>query len=86
MPYVLVLQSDLLSTLETTIVARIMREAPINMVARLNPAIIPDGDTYRVRMQEMAALQRNRLGPAVGNLSNRHSEFVAAIDLLFTGI
>lgn len=63
-----------------------MREGPINMIVRLNPTIELDGGIFRVRMQEMAALPRNQLGPVVANASDRHAEFIAAVDLLFTGI
>jgi hypothetical protein len=67
-------------------VAPVMREGPINMIARLNPAIVLEDKACRIRMQEMAALPRNQLGPVIENVSDRHTEFVAAIDLLFTGV
>ena len=51
-----------------------------------NPVVELDGRRYHVTMQDMAGIPRNRLGPAVANLAGRHPDFVAAIDLIFTGI
>jgi hypothetical protein len=63
-----------------------MRENPREIVARLNPTVRLDGKSHRVIMQELASLPHNRLGAVVANADDRHTEFVAAIDLLFTGI
>jgi toxin CcdB len=59
--------------------------APVS-IARLNPRIDIEGKTYRAVVQHLAAIPRNRLGAAVANASGQHTEFVAAIDLVFTGI
>ena len=85
-PYFVVLQGDLLSALATVIVAPVMPKRATDVIGRLNPVVELDGRSYYVTMQEMAGIPRNRLGPAVANLAGRHPDFVAAIDLIFTGI
>jgi toxin CcdB len=71
--------------LETVIVAPVVAERPASAIARLNPAITLEGKRYRVLMQEMAGVPRSRLGEAVGNCARQHAEFIAAVDLLFSG-
>ncbi len=85
-PYLIVLQSDILSPMNTVIVAPVSLERPANSLAKLNPALIIEGKRYRVSMLEMAGIPRNRLGEVVANAESQHTNFVAAIDFLFTGI
>ncbi len=85
-PFVVVLQSDLLSDFQTVIVAPLMVETMATNISRLNPSVKVQGKTYRVSMVELAGVLRKKLGEVVANVSGQHSEFVAAIDLVFTGI
>lgn len=87
-PYFVILQSDLLEPLETVVVAPVMPENKGKTISRLNPLISVEGKMHRVNMHLLASIPRVRLGQTVagGNVSARHLEFVAAIDLLFTGI
>lgn len=84
-PYLIVLQSDLLHPVETVIVAPVVAEKASSSISKLNPALTVDGKRYRVIMQELAGVPRSRLGEAVSNAKARHNDVVAAIDLLFTG-
>ena len=86
MPYLLVVQADLLTSLATVMVAPVIALAPAETIRRLSPEIEIDGTRFTVSMPEMAAIPRKRLGPVKMNVAGRHLEFVAAIDLLFTGI
>jgi toxin CcdB len=85
-PYFVVLQADLLSSLATVIVAPAVPLRAIDAITRLNPVIKIDGKAHAVTMQDMAGIPRSRLGPVAANVSPQHSDFVAAIDLIFTGI
>lgn len=85
-PFLIVLQSDLLQPLETVVVAPVVPETPSSSVAKLNPVLTIDGKRYRVLMQELAGVPRNRIGEPLQNLASRHADFIAAVDLLFTGI
>lgn len=85
-PYLIVLQSDLLSPLVTVVVAPVILERTSSSISKLNPLIAIDGKKFRVSVQDMAGVPRNRLGAVVANAGKQHLDFVAAIDLLFTGI
>ena len=85
-PFLIVLQSDLLSPLETVVVAPVVAEREALTIKRLNPRLMLSGKAYRVVMQELAGIPRQRLGQAVANVRDRHAEFVGAADLLFTGV
>jgi toxin CcdB len=85
-PFVVVLQADLLNDFATVVVAPLLAETAATKIARLNPQVKFQGKTYRVSMAELASVLRKQLGEVVVNVEERHGEFVAAIDLVFTGI
>lgn len=85
-PYFVVLQADLLQSLETVVVAPVIPERSANAIAKLNPVIEISGKRYRASVPDLAGIPRARLGEVVLNVGTKHTEFVAAIDLLFTGI
>jgi toxin CcdB len=85
-PYFVVLQSDLLSNLATVIVAPAIPQETAQTITRLNPIIEIDGESHIVTMQGMAGVPRSRLGATVANVSAQHGNFVAAVDLIFTGV
>ena len=85
-PFVLVLQADLLSDFATVVVAPMMPETAATKITKLNPTVKTQGKSYRVSMPELASVLRKQLGEVVTNVEDQHLEFVAAIDLLLTGI
>ena len=85
-PFVIVLQSDLMQDFKTVVVAPLMTETPATKISKLNPVVLAQGRTYRVSMAEMAGVLRSQLGETIANVEDQHAEFVASIDLLFTGI
>ena len=85
-PFVVILQADLLNDFHTVVVAPLMTESVSTKMTRLNPSVKVLGRTYRVSTAELAAVLRKQLGEVVANVEAQHGEFVAAIDLLFTGI
>ena len=66
-------------------VAPVVTDRSSSAIGKLNPAITIDTKHYRVLMQEMAGVPRDRLGETVGNFSHQHAAFIAAVDLLFSG-
>lgn len=87
-PCLLDTQSDLLDDLRTTIVVPL---APANAVrrttiSRLNPVMMINDEPYAAVVQEMAGIDRDRLGPEVCDLSQHRSDVIAAIDVVFSGI
>lgn len=87
-PYLLDIQSDLLSGLRTTIVIPL---TPTNMAApmslsRLNPTFVIDCDSFTAITQDIAGIDRNQLGAQACDLSAYRSEIIAAVDFVLTGI
>ena len=85
-PFVVVLQADLMREFSTVVVAPLMVETVATKISKLNPSVKVLGKPYRVSMAELASVLRKQLGEVVANVEEQHLEFVAAIDLLFTGI
>lgn len=86
-PYVVVLQSELLDALEHFVVAplRIKQDATVIPMLRLNPLVSIDGQEFHVRVQDVATVPRRMLKGKVANLSAQRDEILAALDFLFTG-
>lgn len=87
-PYLLDIQSDLLSDLKTTLViplspARIA--APMSL-SRLNPSFALEGETFFAITQDIAGIDRSHLGAQAYDLSALRSEIVAAVDFVLSGI
>lgn len=87
-PYLLDIQSDLLSELRTTLVIPVTPSklaAPMSLT-RLNPTIIIDGKNFTVMTQEIAGVDRNQLGAQGYDLSSYRSDIIAALDFVLSGI
>jgi toxin CcdB len=84
--YLLDVQADLLEGLNTRVVIPLM---PPNMAPvpgrRLNPTFTINGSDHVMVTQFMSALMASELRAAEGNLSSRHDDIVAALDMLFQG-
>lgn len=87
-PYLLDIQSDLLSELRTTVVIPLTPSklaAPMSLTW-LNPNIVIDGKCFTVMTQEIAGVDRNQLGAQAYNLSSYRSEIISALDFVLSGI
>lgn len=87
-PYLLDIQSELLSELRTTIVIPLSpteKAAPISL-SRLNPAFILNGESFTAMTQDIAGIDRNQLGAQAHDLSAYRSEIIAAVDFVLSGI
>jgi toxin CcdB len=87
-PYLLDIQSDLLDQLRTVVVIPL---SPLDAVAHmtmstLNPVISISENAYAAMTQEMASIDRSRLGQEVCDLNQFRSEIVAAVDFMLSGI
>lgn len=87
-PYLVDVQSDLLSTLSTRVVVPLtkltaLRKKPIR---DLTPVVEVDGAKYLMLVPQLAGIAANDLGQIVGNLSAHRDEIVAAVDFLVTGV
>jgi toxin CcdB len=83
----LVCQADLLSHLNTRLVAPLLPidQAP-KPAGRLNPVFEIEGKPHFMVTQFASAVELRELGPRVESLANRHHEIMNALDMLLTGI
>jgi len=88
-PYLLDIQSDLLSDLKTTLVIPLSPAkiaAPMSL-SRLNSSFaLVDGETFFAITQDIAGIDRSHLGAQAYDLSALRSEIVAAVDFILSGI
>lgn len=87
-PYLLDIQSNLLSELKTTVVIPL---SPANIMApmrisRLNPSVALNDETLLAITQDIAGIGRNQLGTQAYDLSIYRSEIIAAVDFVLSGI
>jgi toxin CcdB len=85
--YLLDVQADLLSGLNTRFVVPLMlaADAPLP-AARLNPRFEIGGEALVMVTQFAAAIHVRELGERVATLADRHESVTAALDLLITGV
>lgn len=87
-PYLLDIQSDLLSELRTTVVIPLSPAkiaAPMSLT-RLNPSFTLDGETFIVITQDIAGIDRNQLGAQAYDLSAYRFEIIAAVNFVLSDI
>lgn len=84
-PYVVVLQSDLLSGVGTVVVAPLALPERTNAVSRLTPIVDVAGSRHVMLIHDLAAIERRVLKRTVGTAAAMRDEILAAIDLVFIG-
>lgn len=87
-PYLLDVQADLLSSLETCVVVPLYSKsaAPRSSITRLTPILTFQGQSYVAMIPELAGIARHHLGKTKGHLTSARNEIIGALDILFTGI
>lgn len=87
-PYLLVLQSELLDGIDTRVVAPLVRPLALARMrlTRLNPEFEVDGEAVIMLTQQIASIPVQALSEPIANLGQEHTRIVAALDLLFSGI
>lgn len=86
-PYLLDLQSDLIDSLPTRVVAPLV---PVDILRgktlrKLMPTLEIGGEAYVMDTPQLAGAPVRMIGPEVANLSAQRPEIMAALDLLFLG-
>jgi toxin CcdB len=84
-PYLVVLQSDLVANLRSTVVAPLVPRGNMIGARQLNPLVTVDGREYWIAAYELFAIEQRMLGPRVASVEDRRDAIIAAIDFLFTG-
>lgn len=86
-PYLINLQSDLVSELTSTVVAPLVPRVQMKGAQRLNPVVTVNGAEFWLATHELFAIDRRMLnGGAVVNLARDREAIIAALDIVFTGI
>ena len=85
-PYLLDVQADLFSGLQSHVVVPLMRATTVRTpLARLSPAFVIEGKPVLMATTDMAGIPISALGEPVTNLADKRVEIVGAIDFLLTG-
>lgn len=83
---VLDVQADVLDALKTRVVIPLLpAETAPKPARRLNPVFEISGVSYVLVTQFMAAIPMSALAAPVANLSERHDDIIAALDMVFHG-
>jgi toxin CcdB len=86
-PYLINLQSDLISELRSIVVAPLVPREQMKGAQRLNPVVTVEGSEYWLATHELFAIDQRMLNHTpVANLSNDRDAIIAALDIVFTGI
>lgn len=85
-PYLLDVQSDLLSGLATRVVVPLIKATDFGPpAARLNPVFEIEGRRVVMSTGELAGIPRNNLGEIVESLDDARDELIAALDFVIQG-
>lgn len=84
-PFLISLQSDLLSRNLDTVVVAPLEPASGTFADRLNPRLEVDGRPFVLIAQELVTVRKSALGQSRGSLAAEHDRIIAALDVLFTG-
>jgi toxin CcdB len=86
-PYLLDIQADLLSDLQTRVVVPLIYVCAFGRCARaLHPQFVVQEQAVVLATHLIAAVRRQSLGPKVGSLQNQSDIVLAAIDILWSGV
>lgn len=85
-PFLVVLQSDLVSGLRSTVVAPLVARDQMVGAQRMNPIFkINDRDLW-LATHELFAVEQKMLKGKVASLADQHDVIMAALDFVFTGV
>lgn len=87
-PYLLDIQSNLLSELRSTLVIPLISSniAGKVVISKLNPTLEVNGKKFIALTQQMAGVDRKHLGKEVADLVQYRPDIIAALDFIIAGI
>ncbi len=88
LPYIVVLQSDLLGAVGTRLVAPLARELRVvpGVTTRLSPQFDVCGESLRLVVHECAPIDRRVLKQPVASLKTQSHLIVTALDAVVSGV
>jgi toxin CcdB len=84
-PYLVVLQSDLVSGLTSTVVAPLVPHDRMKGADRLNPIVPVEGREYWLATHELFAVDQRILRNRVTTVADHRDAIIAALDFVFVG-
>jgi toxin CcdB len=84
-PYLVILQSDLISHLTSTVVAPLVTRENMRGAQRLNPVLPIEGREYWLAAHELFAVDQRMLHGRVATVADHRDAIMAALDFLFLG-
>ena len=84
-PYLVILQSDLISDLTSTVVAPLVTRENMRGAQRLNPVLPIEGREYWLATHELFAVDQRMLHGRVATVADHRDAIMAALDFLFLG-
>ncbi len=84
-PYLLILQSDMIETRSTCIVAPLVRMETFIPAEKLNPVLTVQGEELIVSTAELAGIDRRAIGDVISHAGHQRDDIIKALDLLFLG-
>jgi toxin CcdB len=85
-PFLLDVQSDFVKTPSRVVVPLVRADRYGPTYGHLNPTLTVDGVLVVASFSDIAAIESRELSKPVADASNRHAEWIAALDFLFAGI
>ncbi len=85
-PFLVVLQSDLVSGLRSTVVAPLVARDQLAGAQRMNPIFSIEGKEYWLATHELFAIEQRALKRSVASLADHRDAIIIALDFAFTGI
>jgi toxin CcdB len=87
-PYLVDIQSDLLSGLRTRVVVPLVKYTSMakKSIDTLTPIVDVEGQKFLMLVPQLAGISLSDLGADVASLANQRGAVVAAVDFLVTGI
>jgi len=86
MPFVMILQSDLIETGRDRVVAPLSPSAAMpSLAGRLIPIVMVSESAYAVLVPSLTTMPATDLRQVVGNLEHDRDRIIAALDYLFLG-
>ena len=83
---VLILQADLMDTLQTRVVAPLVPVNALPAMAKLRPEFIIDGKRLRLITDRLSVLACNDIGAVAASARDREWDIRRALDLVFVGV
>jgi toxin CcdB len=84
-PYLVILQSDLVSGLTSTVVAPLVPRENMKGAQRLNPILPVNGREYWMATHELFAVDQRMLPGRVATLAEHRDAIMTALDFVFLG-